>query len=118
MLVQSTAENSFLVALLSEMKELERQHVFVCVARENNEMKGNRMCVAERLDQKRAQLSVGSSSEVSLKVSETDLSNLTATIRSPSGMEEPCALKRLANGHLGISFTPRETGEHLVNVYR
>ncbi len=73
---------------------------------------------AERLDQKRAQLSVGSSSEVSLKVSETDLSNLTATIRSPSGMEEPCALKRLANGHLGISFTPRETGEHLVNVYR
>ncbi len=63
-------------------------------------------------------LSVGSSSEVSLKVTETDLSNLTATIRAPSGYEEPCALKRLANGHLGISFTPREIGEHLVNVYR
>ena len=46
-------------------------------------------------------LSVGSSSEVSLKVTETDISNLTATIRSPSGMEEPCILKRLANGHLG-----------------
>eukprot|EP00918_Siedleckia_nematoides_P105694 GHVU01230790.1.p1 GENE.GHVU01230790.1~~GHVU01230790.1.p1 ORF type:complete len:2480 (+),score=363.92 GHVU01230790.1:158-7597(+) len=70
------------------------------------------------LEAKRAQLSVGSSSEVSLKVSETDLSNLTATIKSPSGMEEPCILKRLANGHLGISFTPREIGEHLVNVYR
>lgn len=27
-------------------------------------------------------------------------------------------LKRLPNGHLGISFTPRETGEHLVNVFR
>jgi len=72
----------------------------------------------ERLDQKKAMLSVGNSSEVSLKVTETDLSNLTATIRSPCGMEEPCALKRLANGHLGISFTPREIGEHLVNVYR
>ncbi|XP_076447622.1 filamin-A-like isoform X2 [Babylonia areolata] len=67
---------------------------------------------------KRAQLSVGSSSEVSLKVTETDISDLTASIRSPSGREEPCLLKRLANGHLGITFTPRETGEHLVNVFR
>ncbi|KAK7101856.1 filamin-A-like isoform X2 [Littorina saxatilis] len=67
---------------------------------------------------KRAQLSVGSSSEVSLKVTETDISDLTASIKSPTGREEPCLLKRLANGHLGITFTPRETGEHLVNVYR
>ncbi|XP_052780237.1 filamin-A-like isoform X2 [Mya arenaria] len=61
---------------------------------------------------------IGRSSEVSLKVTETDISNLTASIRSPSGLEEPCMLKRLPNGHLGISFTPREVGEHLVNVYR
>ncbi|CAH1784407.1 unnamed protein product [Owenia fusiformis] len=67
---------------------------------------------------RKAQLSVGSSSEISLKVKETDISNLTATIKSPSGAEEPCLLKRLANGHLGISFTPREVGEHLVNVFR
>ncbi|XP_025106448.1 filamin-A-like isoform X4 [Pomacea canaliculata] len=67
---------------------------------------------------KRAQLSVGSSSEVSLKVTETDITDLTATIRSPSGRQEPCILKRLANGHLGITFTPRETGEHLVDVKR
>lgn len=52
---------------------------------------------------KRAQLSVGSSSEVSLKVTETDITDLTATIRSPSGRQEPCILKRLANGHLGES---------------
>jgi filamin len=52
---------------------------------------------------KRAQLSVGSSSEVSLKVTETDISDLTASIRSPSGREEPCLLKRLPNGHLGKS---------------
>jgi len=53
-------------------------------------------------DQKKAHLSVGASSEVSLKVTEADISNLTASIRSPSGLEEPCVLKRLANGHLGI----------------
>ncbi|XP_076469743.1 LOW QUALITY PROTEIN: filamin-A-like [Babylonia areolata] len=67
---------------------------------------------------KRAQLSVGTSSEVSLKVTETDISDLTATVRSPSGHEEPCLLKRLANGHLGMTFTPREKGEHLVSVFR
>ncbi|XP_059165585.1 filamin-A-like isoform X3 [Physella acuta] len=64
------------------------------------------------------QIMVGSSSEVSLKVTEQDIESLTASIVSPSGREEPCFLKRLANGHLGITFTPRETGEHLVNVYR
>ena len=44
---------------------------------------------------------IGRSSEVSLKVTETDITNLTATIVSPSGHEEPCMLKRLPNGHLG-----------------
>lgn len=67
---------------------------------------------------RKAQISVGSSSEVSLKVTETDISNLTAMIKSPSGKEEPCILKKLSNGHLGISFTPHEVGEHLVNVFR
>ena len=49
-------------------------------------------------------MSVGTSSEVSLKtlkVTEQEIATLTATIRSPSGTEEPCILKRLANGHLG-----------------
>ena len=44
---------------------------------------------------------IGRSSEVSLKVTETDIASLTASIRSPSGQEEPCMLKRLPNGHLG-----------------
>ncbi|XP_052093728.1 filamin-A-like isoform X19 [Mytilus californianus] len=60
----------------------------------------------------------GRSSEFELKIVEEDIGNLMATIRTPSGTEEPCLLKRLANGHLGISFTPREVGVHLVNVYR
>ncbi|KAF8782497.1 filamin-A-like isoform X2 [Argiope bruennichi] len=67
---------------------------------------------------KRNQISVGHSSEVSLKVSEKDARNLNASIVAPSGLEEPCFLKTLPNGHLGISFTPREAGPHLVNVKR
>ncbi|CAF0854285.1 unnamed protein product, partial [Didymodactylos carnosus] len=61
---------------------------------------------------------VGSQSEFSLRVTETDINELHATIRSPSGIEEPCLLKKLTNGSLGISFIPKEMGDHLVNVYR
>lgn len=50
---------------------------------------------------KRNQISVGHSSEVSLKVQEKDTKNLNASIVSPSGLEEPCYLKTLPNGHLG-----------------
>lgn len=67
---------------------------------------------------KRAQLSVGHSSEVSLKCSEKDIRNLAATIVTPSGLEEPCFVKKLPNGHLGISFTPRECGEHCIHIKR
>ncbi|XP_042868221.1 filamin-A-like isoform X2 [Penaeus japonicus] len=69
---------------------------------------------------KRNQISVGSQSEVSFpgKISDTDIKSLNASIQAPSGLEEPCFLKKLPNGHLGISFTPREVGEHLVSVKR
>uniref|UniRef100_A0A3P8URD4 Filamin C n=1 Tax=Cynoglossus semilaevis TaxID=244447 RepID=A0A3P8URD4_CYNSE len=63
-----------------------------------------------------SQLNVGTATDVSLKIMETDLSSLTATIRAPSGHEEPCLLKRLPNRHIGISFTPKEVGEHVVSV--
>ncbi|XP_075713670.1 filamin-C isoform X2 [Rhinoderma darwinii] len=63
-----------------------------------------------------SQLNVGTSTDVSLKITETDLCLLTASIRAPSGNEEPCLLKRLPNRHIGISFTPKEVGEHVVSV--
>ncbi|XP_067446272.1 filamin-C-like isoform X1 [Thunnus thynnus] len=63
-----------------------------------------------------SQLNVGTAADVSLKIAETDLSSLTASIRAPSGNEEPCLLKRLPNRHIGISFTPKEVGEHEVSV--
>ncbi|VDK34571.1 unnamed protein product [Taenia asiatica] len=64
------------------------------------------------------QVMVGTTSEVPLRISETDIYNLTATVTNPSGIEQPSMVKRLPNGHLGISFTPREIGDHLVNVFR
>ncbi|CAB1322710.1 unnamed protein product, partial [Coregonus sp. 'balchen'] len=61
-------------------------------------------------------LNVGTAADLSLKITESDLSLLTASIRAPSGNEEPCLLKRLPNRHIGISFTPKEVGEHEVSV--
>ncbi|XP_031619594.1 filamin-A isoform X3 [Contarinia nasturtii] len=69
----------------------------------------------------RNQLSIGSGcSQVTLPgvLTDADLRSLNAIIMTPSGIEEPCFLKRLPSGNIGISFTPRETGEHTVSVKR
>jgi len=52
---------------------------------------------------KRNQISVGSCSEVSLpgKVTDSDIRSLNASIQAPSGLEEPCFLKKLPNQNLG-----------------
>ncbi|XP_043200377.1 filamin-A-like isoform X2 [Amphibalanus amphitrite] len=67
---------------------------------------------------KRNQVSMGGQSEVTLpgKVTEKDIKLLNALITAPSGLEEPCFLKKLDKDQLGISFTPREIGQHLVAV--
>ena len=59
---------------------------------------------------KRMQVSVSSQSEVSLKIAEKDIRNLSATIVTPGNMEEACIIKKLPNGTLGISFTPPGLG--------
>eukprot|EP00061_Rhincodon_typus_P010153 g34224.t1 len=65
-----------------------------------------------------SQLNVGTSTEVSLKITETDLNLLNASIKAPSGNEEPCLLKRLPNRHIGKIQTRQhlEVGEHVVSV--
>ena len=67
---------------------------------------------------KQSHVTLGTTRQMSLTVTETDLTNLSATIRTPSGAEEPVGLKKQPNGQLGISFTPREVGEHWVSVFR
>lgn len=68
----------------------------------------------------RSHLNVGRGSEHSLdmKISEDDLKSLNAVIVTPCGLEEPCGLKSMKNGQLAIVFTPREQGEHIVNIKR
>uniref|UniRef100_A0A3Q2E459 Calponin-homology (CH) domain-containing protein n=1 Tax=Cyprinodon variegatus TaxID=28743 RepID=A0A3Q2E459_CYPVA len=61
-------------------------------------------------------LKVGSAADIPLDIGELDLSQLTASLTTPSGREEPCLLKILRNGHVGVSFVPKEIGEHLVNI--
>ncbi|XP_033939810.1 filamin-B isoform X2 [Pseudochaenichthys georgianus] len=69
-------------------------------------------------NQRRSQVKLGSAADFSLDINETDLSLLTASILAPSGRDEPCLLKRLANNHIGISFIPREVGEHQVSILK
>lgn len=68
----------------------------------------------------RSRIDVGRGSEHSLdlKIGEDDLKTLNAIIITPTGLEEPCSLKLLKSGQLAIVFTPREQGEHIVNVRR
>uniref|UniRef100_A0A8C4V1W2 Filamin B n=1 Tax=Falco tinnunculus TaxID=100819 RepID=A0A8C4V1W2_FALTI len=67
-------------------------------------------------NRRRSQVKLGSAADFLLDISETDLSLLTASVKAPSGRDEPCLLKRLPNNHIGISFIPREVGEHLVSI--
>ncbi|NWZ99489.1 FLNA protein, partial [Nesospiza acunhae] len=68
---------------------------------------------------RQSHLKVGASAEIPLDMGDIgDLSQLSATVTAPSGRREPCTLKRLRDGHLGISFVPQEVGEHLVHVTR
>lgn len=78
------------------------------------------VCKVEGDSKKRNQISIGSCSQVTLPgvLTDADLRSLNAIIMTPSGIEEPCFLKRLPSGNIGISFTPRETGEHVVHVKR
>ncbi|CAL2042238.1 unnamed protein product [Caenorhabditis brenneri] len=68
--------------------------------------------------QKRSHLSVGSTSEVALPITQVELKGISASIKSPAGIEEPCFVRLLDGGRLGVSFTPRESGEHLITVKR
>ncbi|XP_063147804.1 filamin-B isoform X4 [Candoia aspera] len=69
-------------------------------------------------NRRRSQVKLGSAADFLLDINETDLSLLSASIKAPSGRDEPCLLKRLPNNHIGISFIPREVGEHLVSIMK
>lgn len=50
-------------------------------------------------------MKLGSAADFALDITETDLSQLTASIKAPSGRDEPCLLKRQPNNHIGIRLS-------------
>lgn len=74
----------------------------------------NRNCVGDCFpdDNRRcSQVKLGSAADFLLDISETDLSTLTASIKAPSGRDEPCLLKRLPNNHIGELGLPAWMGD-------
>ncbi len=55
----------------------------------------------QRDNKRKSQVKLGSAADFSLDINETDLSLLTASIKAPSGRDEPCLLKRQPNNHIG-----------------
>lgn len=61
-------------------------------------------------NRRRSQVKLGSAADFLLDITETDLSLLTASIKAPSGRDEPCLLKRLPNNHIGkLRQSPSQT---------
>lgn len=65
--------------------------------------------------QRRSQVKLGSAADFSLDINETDLSLLTASIRAPSGKDEPCLLKRMANNHIGETASTKSKCRHFLS---
>ncbi|XP_050952646.1 filamin-B isoform X3 [Labeo rohita] len=67
---------------------------------------------------RRSQVKLGSAVDFTLDITEEDISQLSASIMSPTGNDVPCLLKTQPDSHLGVSFIPREAGEHLVSIIK
>ncbi|XP_058619192.1 filamin-A isoform X2 [Onychostoma macrolepis] len=67
---------------------------------------------------RRSQVKLGSAVDFTLDITEEDISQLSASIMSPAGNYVPCLLKTQPDSHLGVSFIPREAGEHLVSIMK
>jgi len=51
---------------------------------------------------KRSQMSIPASSEYTLGGKDVDLTNMVGIIKTPSGATEPCMLKKMPDGKLGM----------------
>ncbi|KAK7490038.1 hypothetical protein BaRGS_00018738, partial [Batillaria attramentaria] len=59
---------------------------------------------------------VGSECELSLKIPGTSPFDMTASVKSPSGLIELCDVVSLDDNHYSIKFVPKEMGIHTVSV--
>ena len=51
---------------------------------------------------KRCQLSITATSQVHIGAQGIDLANATAVLKTPSGSSEPCLLKKMEDGSIGM----------------
>lgn len=66
---------------------------------------------------KRSQLSMAATSDVALGGKVADLTGVLGMVKSPSGASDPCLLKKMPDGQLGIaSFCPKTKGTYEVVV--
>jgi len=66
---------------------------------------------------KRSQLAIPATSEYNLGGANIDLTNMVGIIKAPNGAAEPCLLKRMSDGKLGIAaFQPKQKGTYKVDV--
>lgn len=66
---------------------------------------------------KRSQCASAATSEIPLGSQNVDLANLIGTMKLPNGSTEPCLLKKMSDGQLGVaSFTPKTKGTYQVEV--
>lgn len=66
---------------------------------------------------KRSQLAIPATSEYNLGASKIDLTNMVGIIKTPKGNAEPCLLKRMPDGKLGVAaFQPKQKGTYQIDV--
>jgi filamin len=66
---------------------------------------------------KRSQMSLAATSDVSLGAQISDLTGVLGVVKSPSGSSDPCLLKKMPDGTLGVaSFCPKSKGTYQVVV--
>ena len=68
---------------------------------------------------KRCQLSITSTSEVNIGAKDIDLANATAILKTPSGSSEPCLLKKMADGSIGMVVVQfyKKRDQYVTNQY-
>jgi len=66
---------------------------------------------------KRSQLSVPGTSIYTLGGHDIDLTNMVGVIKTPGGVSEPCLLKKMPDGKLGVAgFQPKKKGTYQIEV--
>ena len=97
------------------------RHV-IDVTKKGKPVNGSPFVIMVDEDTAQAKPTVGSKCEVDYDIPDVtlprDLKDLTATITRPTGKKEPIECSVTPDNTLGLEFTPKEPGTHIVDVYK